>query len=142
MAIIYKCPKCGGTEVGQDAASAWDVEAQKWILGSTYDDQWCNDCGELGYNNLVQETVPDAPIVKPPAIYALMVRHRHGDAVWLATSEKIRDEQLAGWVRRNWDQEDMDGVFNEEDPESSIGEYFDAIDDESYVFEEAILDEM
>lgn len=45
--IGYRCPQCGSTNCGNDANSVWNPIAQAWVLGNTYDDCWCNDCGEL-----------------------------------------------------------------------------------------------
>lgn len=49
--VDYRCPMCGGDHVGYDATSSWDTVKQEWVLGNTYDDSWCNDCGEV---NIIQ----------------------------------------------------------------------------------------
>jgi hypothetical protein len=43
--ITYRCRKCGGNNVGWDAVAYWCDEAQAPVLGSTYDDGWCDTCG-------------------------------------------------------------------------------------------------
>lgn len=45
--LTYRCPRCGGDNVGYDANSTWCDQTQSWVLGSTFDDGWCNDCGEI-----------------------------------------------------------------------------------------------
>lgn len=43
----FNCQKCGGDECGYDAVSVWDVDSQQWVLGSSFDQGWCQDCGEV-----------------------------------------------------------------------------------------------
>ena len=45
--ITYRCPRCDGDNVGYDANSVWCDEAQDWVLGGTYDNAWCNTCGDI-----------------------------------------------------------------------------------------------
>jgi hypothetical protein len=45
--ITYRCPHCRGDNVGYEATSDWCVDSQSWVLGSTYDHAWCNDCGDI-----------------------------------------------------------------------------------------------
>ena len=45
--LTYRCPRCGGDNVGYDANSVWSDLAQTWVLGSSFDDGWCNHCGEV-----------------------------------------------------------------------------------------------
>jgi len=45
--VGYRCPDCGSDHVGYEATSRWDVETQSWVLGHSYDDGWCNDCGDV-----------------------------------------------------------------------------------------------
>jgi hypothetical protein len=52
--VRYTCAKCGGTDVGHDATSAWDEQKQAWVLGHTFDDEWCSDCGET---HLVEQEI-------------------------------------------------------------------------------------
>jgi len=42
--FLYACPHCGSTNVSRDASTYWNIESQKWELGGTYDNAWCNDC--------------------------------------------------------------------------------------------------
>lgn len=44
--VKWRCDSCGSEEVGHDAASVWDVDAQEEVLGSAYDDDWCTNCGD------------------------------------------------------------------------------------------------
>lgn len=39
------CEACGSEDILVDAYASWDVETQKYVLHSTYDDTRCNDCG-------------------------------------------------------------------------------------------------
>jgi hypothetical protein len=41
---IVVCKHCGSENVARDAWSAWDAEAQQWILHSTYDHATCFEC--------------------------------------------------------------------------------------------------
>ena len=38
------CAKCGSTDVGVDAFAAWDPQAGRWVLRSTYDAEFCVSC--------------------------------------------------------------------------------------------------
>ncbi|CAB4120962.1 hypothetical protein UFOVP4_32 [uncultured Caudovirales phage] len=40
------CPSCGGEDVGCEASAVWNVETQAWELSTTYDNEWCNACGD------------------------------------------------------------------------------------------------
>lgn len=42
--IKIVCGKCSTENVRQDAWAEWDVAAQKWVLGSTYDQGFCEEC--------------------------------------------------------------------------------------------------
>jgi hypothetical protein len=44
--IHHLCPKCRGDNCGYDACSTWDPVTEEWVLGSTYDNGWCPDCGD------------------------------------------------------------------------------------------------
>ncbi len=43
----YRCPQCGGDNVGWDAYSTIDPVTGEEVLGGTYDNGWCNDCGDV-----------------------------------------------------------------------------------------------
>ena len=45
--LNYRCPTCKGDRCGNDANAGWDVVTQQSTLLSEFDDQWCNDCGEV-----------------------------------------------------------------------------------------------
>ena len=45
--VSYVCPKCGGDDCGRDATASWDVQAQAFVLGTIYDQGWCNQCGDV-----------------------------------------------------------------------------------------------
>jgi hypothetical protein len=38
------CVECGSLDVAFDAWAEWDTENQKWIVGDTYDNAWCQSC--------------------------------------------------------------------------------------------------
>lgn len=38
------CACCGSDDVVLDATAAWDIDAQEWVLNSTFDDAYCNTC--------------------------------------------------------------------------------------------------
>jgi hypothetical protein len=54
--LNYRCPHCKGDRCGTDANAGWDVVTQQSALLSEFDDQWCNDCGEV---TLEEFTVTD-----------------------------------------------------------------------------------
>lgn len=45
--LAYRCPHCGSDRCGNDANAGWDVITQQSILLGEFDQQWCNDCGEV-----------------------------------------------------------------------------------------------
>lgn len=45
--ITYRCPRCDSDNVGYDGNSVWCDDAQDWILGGTFDNAWCNHCGDI-----------------------------------------------------------------------------------------------
>lgn len=47
------CKYCGSSDVGSDAAAAWDYEKQCWSLTTTFDNSTCNECGKSGDNILM-----------------------------------------------------------------------------------------
>ncbi len=53
--IKMVCARCGGENIRKDAYASWDVEAQDWVLHSTYDSNTCEDCGD---NDARLEEVP------------------------------------------------------------------------------------
>jgi len=82
--LDYRCPKCHGRRCGNDANAGWDVVTQQSILLSEFDDQCCNDCGDV---TLEEFTITDpAEIARIDAQRALL---------------RIRDlaEPLLGTVR-------------------------------------------
>lgn len=40
------CPNCDSERVLRDAWSVWDFENQKWVLHSSYQNGYCEDCEE------------------------------------------------------------------------------------------------
>ena len=45
--LAYRCPHCGSDRCGNDANSGWDVVLQQSVLLGEFDNQWCNDCGDV-----------------------------------------------------------------------------------------------
>ena len=45
--VRYRCPVCKDDNCGHDATSRWNELTQEDELSCTYDDEWCNDCGEI-----------------------------------------------------------------------------------------------
>jgi hypothetical protein len=39
------CKHCRSDNVGRDAAAHWDKEEQAWMVATTFDDAYCNECG-------------------------------------------------------------------------------------------------
>lgn len=42
--VFMVCRTCGSKDVLCDAWAAWDPEGGEWVLHSTYDETFCNDC--------------------------------------------------------------------------------------------------
>jgi hypothetical protein len=42
--IDYACERCGRSGVTRDAWAEWDVAAQCWVLGETFDYAFCHQC--------------------------------------------------------------------------------------------------
>ena len=42
--IKIACSKCGSFDVRRDAYVEWDIEQQKWVLSTIFDDGACMDC--------------------------------------------------------------------------------------------------
>lgn len=42
----YRCPDCGGHDIGFTGSLSWDVEAQQYRVEDVYGDNdiWCRDC--------------------------------------------------------------------------------------------------
>jgi hypothetical protein len=40
------CGECGSDNVRRDAWAEWDIDAQRWVLGSVFDQGFCEACGE------------------------------------------------------------------------------------------------
>jgi hypothetical protein len=38
------CTRCGSDDILADAWAEWDVEAQQWVLRTTFDDKHCEAC--------------------------------------------------------------------------------------------------
>lgn len=45
--LAYRCPHCGSDRCGNDANAGWDVVLQESVLLGEFDNQWCNDCGDV-----------------------------------------------------------------------------------------------
>jgi hypothetical protein len=45
--LAYRCPHCKSDRCGNDANSGWDVVTQSSVLLGEFDNQWCNDCGDV-----------------------------------------------------------------------------------------------
>ena len=40
------CPECGSNDIGLEATAIWDMDAQDWVLNSTFDSNgYCRECG-------------------------------------------------------------------------------------------------
>lgn len=43
--VVPICRHCGSANVMRDAWAIWNVEAQSWELGASFDHSKCDDCG-------------------------------------------------------------------------------------------------
>ncbi len=59
--VKWVCPECGGDNVGSDANSNWDTVLQCEELGSTFDDGWCSDCGDV---SVIEERLTRAEVAQ------------------------------------------------------------------------------
>ena len=50
--LAYRCPHCGSDRCGNDANAGWDVVLQQSVLLGEFDNQWCNDCGDVTLEEL------------------------------------------------------------------------------------------
>jgi hypothetical protein len=115
----YRCPECGGDHCGNDATSGWDVVTQESVLNSEYDDQWCNDCGEVSLEEY--EITDRAEIARIDEERTRLRLLRHGD-------------QLAALLRKA--ETALEGVVHpmcrkEGDLLSEIAALFDRIEKEA-----------
>jgi hypothetical protein len=62
-----QCKTCGSTNVMRDAWAAWDVERQRWELGSIFDAAYCGKC--QGATTIVEEKLKE---VAPPTANRLV----------------------------------------------------------------------
>lgn len=42
--IAILCSVCGSDQVSRDARADWDIQSQKWVLGSVFDAGFCHHC--------------------------------------------------------------------------------------------------
>lgn len=54
--LTYRCSHCGSDRCGNDANAGWDVVTQQSVLLGEFDNQWCNDCGDV---TLEEYTITD-----------------------------------------------------------------------------------
>jgi hypothetical protein len=60
MKVAVRCRTCKSENVSLDAWADWDVEAQQWVLGTTFDYAHCHTCeGETRLVEVPLETVED-----------------------------------------------------------------------------------
>jgi hypothetical protein len=52
------CRYCHSVDVGCTGATVWAPSENAWVLAGTYDDGWCNACGE---ENKYFDWVPVTP---------------------------------------------------------------------------------
>jgi hypothetical protein len=62
--VKWVCEDCGSNDCGSDAYSVWDTLTQEEVLGGSYDDAWCTNCGG------------DAPIKEVPLTRAERAERR------------------------------------------------------------------
>jgi|TARA_Y100000310_G_C20704423_1_gene834043 hypothetical protein len=58
--IRIACSKCGSFDVRRDAYVEWDIEKQKWVLATVFDDGACMDCEDSA--SLIEIQIEDAEI--------------------------------------------------------------------------------
>lgn len=56
------CRYCGSKNVSVDSIARWNDELQDWVLSSTLDSGYCDDCGEeQKHFNWAKSNRPDVP---------------------------------------------------------------------------------
>ena len=48
------CADCGSDNVQMDASCNWDNDKQEWVLGSVYDDAFCQECDNTAKLNWLE----------------------------------------------------------------------------------------
>lgn len=51
--IVICCPYCTSQNIRRDAWAGWDVKSQTWILHTTFDDMFCEECGDTFNDPLI-----------------------------------------------------------------------------------------
>lgn len=59
MKIKMVCKHCGSDNVHLDAYADWDEDTQQWVLGSTYDHEFCSDCERDGHNVIDRQEIQE-----------------------------------------------------------------------------------
>lgn len=64
--IKITCSTCGSDDVRRDAWAEWDIDLQKWVLGTVFDAGHCESCE--GESRLVEEELEESlfTLVPPP----------------------------------------------------------------------------
>lgn len=88
------CTTCGSTNVALDAWAKWDVEAQDWVLGDTYDDQKCLNCEAEGHRVIESVPLKDVPrfVVEPQRDH---FKDYKDDGTWFLYCEEDQAEHFA-----------------------------------------------
>ncbi len=107
---IMKCKHCNSASVMRDAWAQWDVDDQDWVLGSVFDQAYCNACS--GETTLVEEEVqgesPNAVTQKPIDLEAALKLHTQNFKAYLDLMTLKDMDVVHGAVHRCW-QEQLNG---------------------------------
>ncbi len=94
--IDYRCKICGSNEMAFDATAEWDVEAQDFVVGTTYDTGWCN--GETCQGEESEAIICDAKtgeeLGQAPGSCAYIPK-AEADALWEAERVRWAEERAA-----------------------------------------------
>lgn len=52
------CKYCGNERVLRDAYARWDYDLQEWVISSTYNSFYCDQCD--GPTSLIEKTISEA----------------------------------------------------------------------------------
>jgi hypothetical protein len=72
-------------------------------------------------------------------LWIVAIEHKHGTDLHAASTMDKADAIVRAYVDEWWEHE-MEETPKPEDPDQMVEEYFDAMDDESYMIQEANLE--
>lgn len=91
--LAYRCPHCGSDRCGNDANAGWDVIIQQSVLLGEFDNQWCNDCGDV---TLEEFTITDPDEIARIDAARADLRVQHTALELLSAAEAVLAVSISG----------------------------------------------